>query len=126
MTFSGVKSHNILHLFNERLLDITPLSHVTGGPGAGLLSQPASVAAPHRGVCGRASRIQRRQAHEVSVTGPNVHISDSRSFKSAASFTFLCVTFTSPPLNLPCRVGIAASQPAALVGCRPKGLAVVQ
>lgn len=39
---------------------------VTGGPGAGLLPQPAVVAAPNCGVCGREGRLQRREAHEVS------------------------------------------------------------
>lgn len=41
---------------------------MTGGSRASLLPQPASVAASHCGVRGREGRIQRRQAHEVSVT----------------------------------------------------------
>lgn len=114
------------------------LKCVTGGPRASLLSQPASVAASHCGVCSREGRIQRRQAYEVSiaelrgvwelhteaVTG--VWISKSQISKPAVPFTFLYLTFTSPPPNYVLEskrtFRIAVNQPATMVGCLPNRL----
>lgn len=86
-------------------------SNVTDGPGASLLSQPASVAASHCGVCSRKNWIQRRQAYEVSVTelergavvggyGPeDLVISKSWISKSTVSFTVFYFTLGNLPLN---------------------------
>lgn len=60
----------------------------------------------------------------------DVWISKSQTSKSAVSFTLVCLTFTSLPpnyvLELKRTFRIAINQPAALVGCLPKGLVTVK